>query len=68
MTLTKDQFDVPCPTCKTKGEMPDGDICSTCEGYGHLLTDEGEALVAFLKRRGVDFGMSPKAENELGGE
>lgn len=29
---------------------PDGNMCRTCDGRGYVLTDEGETLVAFIRR------------------
>ena len=53
-----------CPTCKGSGTVEDSS-CNSCEGYIHYLTLNGETLIEFLKSRGVNFPMSPQAEENL---
>lgn len=63
------QYDRKCRECDNGMKIRDDEeeACATCEGYGYLLTSEGHDLVEFLKRRGVNFPMSPIAEDELRG-
>lgn len=63
-------YDLKCQRCNGSGERivdEDEEICDHCEGYGYLLTLKGIELIQFLKRRGVNVSMSPKAEAELRG-
>lgn len=64
------QYDEVCSNCD-EGVIPDGRgdvrICDQCEGYGYRLTPKGVDLVRFLKRRGFNQSMSPRAEEELRG-
>lgn len=64
------EYDYVCTTCIGSGTTShggEGSCCVTCQGYGLHLTQEGEELIEFLKRRGIDVPMSPLAEEELRG-
>lgn len=63
------KYDNKCRECDDGIQIHDEqeEACATCEGYGYLLTSNGYELVQFLKRRGVNFSMSPIAEDELRG-
>jgi hypothetical protein len=60
------ELDIKCPYCDKDGIGADRQPCGVCDGYAYQLTKAGETLIGFLKRRGMNFGMSPKAEDELG--
>lgn len=60
------ELEYQCALCRGTGNIAD-EPCWKCEGYGGHLSDKGKQLVEFLQRRGVVFGLSPLAENELRG-
>lgn len=60
-------LDLVCASCM--GTQVNGlteEPCITCDGWGHLPTDAGEQLIAFLERHGFKRSMSPRDEVNLG--
>lgn len=61
------RYDNPCRQCDSGTIIRDEqeETCGVCNGYGHLPTSEGYALIEFLRHRGFAIPMSPQAEDDL---
>ncbi len=59
MSEAFEDYEAPCPDCEGTGRVPmnsdrvnrRGWSCDACSGHGIVLTERGEALVAFIHRR-----------------